>query len=75
MSCSFSNQVLAQLDLWLNPGKYAIGVHMLPKKLDEEVATSHLQALGIKLSKLSDDQAEYLGIPTTGPFKPDHYRY
>jgi adenosylhomocysteinase len=75
MSCSFSNQVLAQLDLWLNPGKYAIGVHMLPKKLDEEVASSHLEALGIKLSKLSDDQAEYLGLPQTGPFKPDHYRY
>jgi len=75
MSCSFSNQVLAQLDLWLNPGKYEIGVHMLPKKLDEEVATSHLEALGIKLSKLSDDQADYLGIPKTGPFKPDHYRY
>jgi adenosylhomocysteinase len=75
MSCSFSNQVLAQLDLWLNPGKYTVGVHMLPKKLDEEVATSHLQALGIKLSKLSADQSEYLGIPQAGPFKPDHYRY
>jgi adenosylhomocysteinase len=75
MSCSFSNQVLAQIDLWTNPGKYPIGVHMLPKKLDEEVASSHLEALGIKLSKLSDAQAEYLGIPQTGPFKPDHYRY
>ena len=75
MSCSFSNQVLAQLDLWMNPGKYDIGVHLLPKKLDEEVAASHLDALGIKLSKLSEDQAEYLGIPQNGPFKPDHYRY
>lgn len=75
MSCSFSNQVLAQIDLWTNPGKYPIGVHMLPKKLDEEVASSHLEALGIKLTKLSDSQSEYLGIPQTGPFKPDHYRY
>ena len=75
MSCSFSNQVLAQIDLWTNPGKYPIGVHMLPKKLDEEVASSHLEALGIKLTKLTADQSEYLGIPQTGPFKPDHYRY
>ncbi len=75
MSCSFSNQVLAQIDLWTNPGKYAVGVHMLPKKLDEEVATSHLSALDIKLTTLSDDQAKYLGIPKEGPFKPDHYRY
>ena len=75
MSCSFSNQVLAQIDLWTNPGKYPIGVHMLPKKLDEEVASSHLEALGIKLTKLSDSQAVYLGLPLAGPFKPDHYRY
>ena len=75
MSCSFSNQVLAQIDLWTNPGKYDIGVHMLPKKLDEEVAASHLQALDIKLTKLSADQSSYLGIPQEGPFKPDHYRY
>jgi len=75
MSNSFSNQVLAQLELWCNPGKYEIGVHMLPKKLDEEVAASHLDALDIKLSKLSEDQSEYLGIPVEGPFKPDHYRY
>lgn len=75
MSCSFSNQVLAQLDLWMNPGKYPVGVHLLPKKLDEEVASSHLDALGIKLTKLTPDQAEYLGVPECGPYKPDHYRY
>lgn len=75
MSCSFSNQVLAQIDLWTNPGKYDVGVHMLPKKLDEEVARSHLDALAIKLTTLSDDQASYLGLPVDGPYKPDHYRY
>jgi len=75
MSCSFSNQVLAQIDLWCNPGKYKLGVHMLPKLLDEEVAASHLGALGIKLTKMSKDQSEYLGIPMEGPYKPDHYRY
>lgn len=75
MSCSFSNQVLAQIDLWLNPGKYPVGVHMLPKILDEEVAASHLEALGIKLTKMSKDQSEYLGIPAEGPYKPAHYRY
>jgi len=75
MSNSFSNQVLAQMEIWCNPGKYPVGVHMLPKKLDEEVALSHLGALDIKLTKLSDDQAEYLGIPQDGPYKPDHYRY
>jgi adenosylhomocysteinase len=75
MSNSFSNQVLAQIELWCNPGKYPLGVHMLPKKLDEEVALSHLAALDIKLTRLSDDQAEYLGLPQDGPYKPDHYRY
>lgn len=75
MSCSFSNQVLAQIDLWCNPGKYPIGVHMLPKILDEEVAASHLEALDIKLTKMSKDQSDYLGIPVQGPYKPDHYRY
>lgn len=75
MSCSFSNQVLAQIDLWLNPGKYPVGVHMLPKILDEEVAASHLEALGIKLTKMSKDQSDYLGIPAEGPYKPAHYRY
>merc|ERR1712071_304539 len=75
MSNSFSNQVLAQIELWCNPGKYPLGVHMLPKKLDEEVAASHLEALDIKLTTLSSDQSEYLGIPSEGPFKPEHYRY
>jgi len=75
MSCSFSNQVLAQIDLWCNPGKYEIGVHMLPKTLDEEVARSHMDALDIKLTSLSKDQSDYLGIPVEGPYKPDHYRY
>lgn len=75
MSCSFANQVLAQIDLWTNPGKYEVGVFMLDKKLDEEVAASHLAALGVKLSKLSADQSDYLGIPVEGPYKPSHYRY
>jgi len=75
MSCSFANQVLAQIDLWCNPGKYPVGVHMLPKTLDEEVARSHLGALAIKLTNLSKDQSDYLGIPVEGPYKPEHYRY
>merc|ERR1712018_634555 len=75
MSCSFANQVLAQIDLFTNPGKYEVGVFMLDKKLDEEVAASHLEALGVKLTKLSKDQSEYLGIPQEGPYKPTHYRY
>jgi len=75
MSNSFSNQVLAQMELWNNTAAYPLGVHMLPKKLDEEVATSHLAALDIKLTKLTDDQADYLGLPKEGPYKPDHYRY
>ena len=73
MSNSFSNQVLAQLDLWNND--YELGVYMLSKQLDEEVARLHLEQLGVKLTKLSDDQAAYLGVPKEGPFKPDHYRY
>merc|ERR1711863_159133 len=75
MSCSFSNQVLAQIDLWTNPGKYEVGVFMLDKKLDEEVAASHLDALGVKLTKMTKEQSEYLGIPQEGPYKPNHYRY
>merc|ERR1711863_74944 len=75
MSCSFANQVLAQIDLWTNPGKYEVGVFMLDKKLDEEVAAAHLDALAVKLTTLSKDQSEYLGIPTEGPYKPSHYRY
>jgi len=75
MSNSFSNQVLAQIELWCNPGKYEVGVFMLPKRLDEEVAASHLDALDIKLTKLSAEQSDYLGIPVEGPYKPEHYRY
>ncbi len=75
MSNSFTNQVLAQLALWTEPEKYPVGVHCLPKKLDEEVARLHLEQLGAKLTKLTPKQAEYLGISVHGPFKPDHYRY
>ncbi len=73
MSNSFSNQVLAQIELWTKT--YEVGVYRLPKELDEKVARLHVEALGGKLTKLSKDQAEYLGIPTAGPFKPEHYRY
>ena len=73
MSSSFSNQVLAQIELWTK--KYAIGVHILPKKLDEEVARLHLQKIGVKLTRLTKEQAKYLGIPDSGPYKPDYYRY
>merc|ERR1712013_198290 len=75
MSASFANQVLAQIELWCHTANYPVGVHMLPKKLDGEVASSHLSALDINLTKLSQDQSEYLGLPVEGPFKPDHYRY
>ena len=75
MSNSFSNQVLAQMDLWRNRDTYQIGVYTLPKKLDEEVARLHLDRIGAKLTRLSEKQAEYLGVPVEGPYKPDHYRY
>jgi len=75
MSNSFSNQVLAQIELWTKTDNYKVGVYMLPKTLDEEVAASHLDALDIKLTKLSTEQSDYLGIPVEGPYKPDHYRY
>jgi len=75
MSASFTNQVLAQLALWGNKGEYRKEVYVLPKKLDEEVARLHLQHLGVELTVLSDDQAKYLGVPSEGPYKPDHYRY
>merc|ERR1712243_383931 len=75
MSNSFTNQTLAQIELWTNTEKYPLGVYMLPKKLDEEVARLHLDHLGVKLTKLTDKQSEYLGIPVEGPYKPDHYRY
>jgi adenosylhomocysteinase len=75
MSNSFTNQVLAQISLWTEPEKYELGVHVLPKELDEEVARLHLEQLGAKLTRLSREQAQYLGIPVSGPFKPHHYRY
>jgi adenosylhomocysteinase len=75
MSASFTNQVLAQLELWQNPGKYEKKVYVLPKHLDEKVAALHLAKVGAKLTKLSDKQAEYLGVKAAGPFKSDHYRY
>src|SRR5476651_2415877 len=75
MSNSFANQTLAQLDLWANRDTYKVGVYTLPKKLDEEVARLHLEKIGVKLTTLSPKQAEYLGVPVEGPYKPDHYRY
>jgi adenosylhomocysteinase len=75
MSNSFTNQVLAQLALWTDGDKYPIGVHTLPKALDEQVARFHLGKLGVKLTRLTEKQADYLGITPDGPFKPDHYRY
>ena len=75
MSTSFCNQVLAQIDLWRGDSGFGVGVHMLPKKLDEEVARLHLEKLNVKLTKLTPNQANYLSIQTEGPYKPDHYRY
>ena len=75
MSNSFSNQTLAQLDLWKNKETYAPGVYVLPKKLDEEVARLHLEKIGVKLTVLSPEQAAYIGVAVEGPYKPDHYRY
>ncbi len=75
MSASFTNQVLAQIELWKNAGKLENEVRVLPKKLDEEVARLHLDHLGVKLTKLTPEQAEYIGVPVEGPYKPDHYRY
>ncbi len=75
MSCSFSNQVLAQVELFNHTENYPVGVYVLPKALDEKVARYHLDALGVRLTKLNDEQAEYLGVNPSGPFKSDHYRY
>src|SRR5246127_917616 len=75
MSNSFSNQTLAQIDLWKNKEVYTVGVYVLPKKLDEEVARLHLEKIGVKLTTLSPKQADYLGVPVDGPFKSEHYRY
>jgi len=75
MSCSFSNQVIAQIEMFNHIERYPLGVHVLPKHLDEKVARLHLDALGVRLTRLNDEQAEYLGIEPEGPFKPEHYRY
>jgi adenosylhomocysteinase len=75
MSCSFSNQTIAQIELFNNLDQYPVGVYVLPKRLDEKVARLHLDALGVRLTRLNDEQAEYLGLDPSGPFKPDHYRY
>ena len=75
MSASFSNQVLAQIELWQNHKNYENKVYVLPKSLDEKVAKLHLSKLGAQLSSLSEEQAEYIGVGQSGPFKPDYYRY
>ena len=75
MSNSFSNQTLAQMDLWKNREEYKIDVYRLSKKLDESVARFHLQSLGVKLTKMTKEQADYIGVPVEGPYKPEHYRY
>ena len=75
MSSSFTNQVLAQIELFTKGEEYRNQVYVLPKHLDEKVAALHLEKLGVKLSKLTEKQASYIGVPVEGPFKPDHYRY
>jgi adenosylhomocysteinase len=75
MSNSFTNQVMAQIEIFTKPEEYPIGVYTLPKHLDEKVARLHLDALGVKLTLLTKEQADYIGVPVEGPYKPDHYRY
>jgi len=75
MSNSFTNQVLAQIEFYTKPDDYPVGVHILPKKLDEEVARLHLEKIGVHLTTLSQEQADYIGVPVEGPYKPEHYRY
>jgi adenosylhomocysteinase len=75
MSNSFTNQVMAQIELFTKPGEYDRQVYVLPKHLDEKVARLHLDALGVKLTTLRPEQAAYIGVPVEGPYKPDHYRY
>jgi adenosylhomocysteinase len=75
MSASFTNQVLAQLELWRHPERYERKVYVLPKALDEEVARLHLAHLGVDLTELTPEQAAYVGVPVAGPYKPDRYRY
>ena len=75
MSASFTNQVIAQIELWNNIDKYKKKVYTLPKHLDEKVARLHLAKIGVELDELRKDQAEYIGVPVAGPYKPDYYRY
>jgi adenosylhomocysteinase len=75
MSSSFTNQVIAQIELWTNPGKYEKQVYVLPKILDEKVARLHLTKLGVNLTRLESKQADYIGVPVEGPYKADFYRY
>jgi adenosylhomocysteinase len=75
MSASFTNQVLAQIELWQNDNQYGKQVYVLPKHLDEKVARLHLQKLGVKLTELTQEQADYIDVNKAGPFKPEHYRY
>jgi adenosylhomocysteinase len=75
MSSSFTNQTLAQIELWTNPGKYEKKVYTLPKQLDEKVARLHLDKVGAKLTRLSQKQSSYIDVPAEGPYKSDHYRY
>ena len=75
MSNSFTNQVLAQIELWQHTDQYENKVYMLPKNLDEMVARLHLKKIGVALTSLTDEQAQYIGVPVNGPFKPDYYRY
>jgi len=75
MSNSFCNQVLAQVELWKNLEKYRPGVYILPKRIDEEVARLHLEKIGARLTALRPDQADYIGVPVEGPYKPEHYKY
>ncbi|MEQ8700330.1 MAG: adenosylhomocysteinase, partial [Bauldia litoralis] len=75
MSASFTNQTLAQIELWNNDGRYKNEVYVLPKRLDEKVAQLHLQKVGANLTKMSTKQSDYIGVPAEGPFKPEHYRY
>ena len=75
MSNSFTNQVIAQIELFTKTDEYPTACYMLPKHLDEKVARLHLDALGVKLTKLTKEQADYIGVPVDGPYKPDHYRY
>ncbi|RLA12240.1 MAG: adenosylhomocysteinase, partial [Gammaproteobacteria bacterium] len=75
MSNSFTNQTLAQMEIFCNPDKYGNEVYTLPKQLDEEVARLHLDKVGAKLTRLSDEQASYIGVDVDGPYKPEHYRY